>query len=97
MPRLLDKTVEDRRATQQAAAAAGLGDVHSPDNSWVISPVEDLRFNLRPVRAQGASQSPHLHAVDFGGPLVGFHGLQGFERVASREHAFDEVCWFGSR
>ena len=93
--RLLDKTVEDRRDAQHACAASGLGYVHAPDRPWLISPAEDLLFDLLPVRSQVTPQLPHLHTVDSGGPLVGFHGLQGLEQVASLEHSFDEVFRFG--
>ena len=88
--------VKDRRDAQHARASSGLGDIHAPNGSWLISPVEDLLFDLRPALSQVAPQLPHLQAVDPGGPLIGFHGLQRLEQVASLEHSFDEVFWFGS-
>src|SRR5690348_3336984 len=96
MNRLLDETVQDRRDTQHARASSGFGYVHSPDGSWLISPLEDLLFNPYPVFPQVLTQLLHLHAVDSGGTSVGFYGLQGLEQVASLEHSFDEVWLFGA-
>jgi hypothetical protein len=96
MNRLLDETVKDRWDAQHACASSGLGYVHSPDGLWFIALVEDLFFELRPMRSQVVPQLPHPHAVASGGTLVGFHGLQSLEQVASLEHSFDEVWFFGS-
>src|SRR5271168_2938867 len=95
MDRLLDESVKDRRDAQHASASSRFGYVHAPDRPWFICPAEDLLFDLLPMYSQVFPQLPHLQAVDSRGPLVGFHGLQGLEQVASLEHSFDEVFRFG--
>jgi hypothetical protein len=57
--------------------------------------VEELLFGFCPVLPQVCPQLAYLHAVDSGGTLVGFYGLQCPEQVASFEHRFDEVWLSG--
>src|ERR1022692_4131375 len=88
---LLNKPILSRRDSQHPRAAARLGDFDPPYRARNVSPVQQLRPNLFPVRLKMLLQFLRRHPVDPRCPFVPRHRFQSSRPVFVRNGFFHQV------